>query len=121
VYKDKTIGVVVPAYNEEKLIGRVIETMLRMWTRSLSWMIAAKTTHPGGADLCRCTAGHVVFIRHGENGGWEVQYAPATNGAGSQVGRGSGHGRRCPDGSKRPAALLDPVISGEVDYSKATA
>jgi len=27
MYKDKTITVVVPAYNEEKLIGRVIETM----------------------------------------------------------------------------------------------
>ncbi len=27
MYKEKTIGVVVPAYNEEKLIGRVIETM----------------------------------------------------------------------------------------------
>jgi len=27
MYKDKTIGVVIPAYNEEKLIGQVIETM----------------------------------------------------------------------------------------------
>ena len=27
MYKDKIIGVVVPAYNEEKLIGQVIETM----------------------------------------------------------------------------------------------
>ena len=27
MYQDKKIGVVVPAYNEEKLIGRVIETM----------------------------------------------------------------------------------------------
>jgi hypothetical protein len=27
MYKDKTIGVVVPAYNEEILIARVIETM----------------------------------------------------------------------------------------------
>ena len=27
MYKDKTIGVVVPAYNEEKLIGGVIDTM----------------------------------------------------------------------------------------------
>ncbi len=27
MYKNKTISVVIPAYNEEKLIGRVIETM----------------------------------------------------------------------------------------------
>ena len=27
VFQGKRIGVVVPAYNEEKLIGRVIETM----------------------------------------------------------------------------------------------
>ena len=27
MYKDKTVCVVVPAYNEEQLIGRVIETM----------------------------------------------------------------------------------------------
>ena len=27
MYKEKTVCVVVPAYNEEKLIGRVIETM----------------------------------------------------------------------------------------------
>ncbi len=27
MYKDKTIGVVIPAYNEEKLIGQVIDTM----------------------------------------------------------------------------------------------
>ena len=27
MFKNKTVGVLVPAYNEEKLIGRVIETM----------------------------------------------------------------------------------------------
>ena len=27
MYRDKSVGVVVPAHNEEKLIGRVIETM----------------------------------------------------------------------------------------------
>ena len=27
MYRDKTIAVVVPAYNEENLIGRVIDTM----------------------------------------------------------------------------------------------
>ncbi|MDY6868608.1 MAG: glycosyltransferase, partial [Chloroflexota bacterium] len=27
MYKGKTVGVVVPAYNEEKLISHVIETM----------------------------------------------------------------------------------------------
>jgi glycosyltransferase involved in cell wall biosynthesis len=27
MYRDKTVGVVVPAYNEETLIGRVIQTM----------------------------------------------------------------------------------------------
>ncbi len=27
MYREKTIAVVVPAYNEEKLIGRVLETM----------------------------------------------------------------------------------------------
>jgi cellulose synthase/poly-beta-1,6-N-acetylglucosamine synthase-like glycosyltransferase len=27
MYRDKTVCVVVPAYNEEKLIGRVLETM----------------------------------------------------------------------------------------------
>jgi len=27
MYKGKTVCVVVPAYNEEKLIGRVLETM----------------------------------------------------------------------------------------------
>ena len=27
MYKEKTIGVVVPAYNEEKLIGRTLDTI----------------------------------------------------------------------------------------------
>ena len=27
MYRDKTIAVIVPAYNEEKLIGKVLETI----------------------------------------------------------------------------------------------
>ena len=118
MYKGKTIGVVVPAYNEEKLIDRVIDTMPDFVDRiivvndastdnTLS-VLENKKNHP-----------HLEVITHSKNygvGGAIVsgyKRAKALNLDVTAVMAG--------DAQMDPAdlpAILEPVVTGEIDYSK---
>ncbi|OQX65549.1 MAG: ribonuclease BN [Anaerolinea sp. 4484_236] len=121
MYKNKTVAVVVPAYNEEKLIGQVIETM------------------PGFVD-------HIVVVEdHGEDNTAELvreQYAEKdperiiliehedNQGVGAAIATGYKWCRdhrieiaavMAGDAQMAPAdleSLIDPVAIGEVDYTK---
>jgi len=70
MYKGKTVCVVVPAYNEEKLIGRVIETMPDYVDKIV--VVDDKSTDKT-AELVRNYAGQsngrIVLIQHSENQG----------------------------------------------------
>jgi len=122
MYRDKSVAVVVPACNEEKLIGRVIETM----PDYVDWIVIVDdfSVDRTSARVEKYRAQQpwcdkIVLIRHGENRGvggaiatgykWcrdrEVDIAVVMAG----------------DAQMDPAnlpELLDPVVSGEVDYAK---
>lgn len=120
MYKDKSVAVVVPCYNEEKLISRVIETM------------------PGFVDHIVCvddmSLDRTVEIieKHRLNQPERVVLIrlPENEGVGGAIAAGYRWARdhgidatavMAGDAQMDPAdlpALLDPVVAGEVDYSK---
>jgi len=120
MYRDHTIAVVVPAYNEEPLIGRVIETMPECVDRIV---VVDDCSRDGTAEaVCRCLpheGERLLLIRHESN-----------RGVGGAIASGyewcRDHGVdvavvMAGDAQMAPAdlpALLDPVVAGEVDYAK---
>ena len=120
MYKNKSICIVIPAYNEEKLIGRVIST-LPDW---VDWIVAIddksqdKTSQV--VESYRDKLGDkLILIRHTENqgvGGTTIsgfKWARDHNIDIAVVMAG--------DAQMSPTdlpAILDPVASGEADYAK---
>lgn len=118
--KGKNIGVVVPAYNEETLIGRVIETMPDFIDRIV---IIDDCSRDRTVEVVESYAsrnpGRVILLQHRHNEG--VGGAIAT---GYKWCRDRNvdiavvmAGDAQMDPSDLPA-LLEPVVSDEVDYSK---
>jgi len=122
MYKGKVITVVVPAYNEEKLIGRVIETMPEFVDK-----IIVVDDCSSDATIARVRSflespswdGRLNLIEHSEN-----------HGVGGAIATGY---RWCRDQEVDVAvvmagdaqmdpgdlpALLDPVVLGLADYAK---
>ena len=122
MYRDKSIAVVVPAYNEETLIGRVIETMPDI----VDWIIVVDddSTDQTSAQVEHYRAKQpwgdkLALIRHDKNQG---------------VGGGIATGYKwvrdhkidvavvmAGDAQMDPADLpeiLDPVVEGRLDYAK---
>ncbi len=118
--KGKTIGAVIPAYNEELLIGRVIETMPVFIDRIV---VIDDCSKDGTADIVASYAAkspdRVVLLRHGQN-----------EGVGGAIATGY---KWCRDQNLDVAvvmagdaqmdpedlpALLEPVLTNEVDYCK---
>ncbi|MFC1975133.1 glycosyltransferase family 2 protein [Chloroflexota bacterium] len=120
MYKDKLIGVVVPAYNEEKLIGRVIETMPDFIDKII---IVDDYSQDETPSIVRhyqnSTDERVLLLEHKSNQG--VGGAIAT---GYQWSRDHEievavvmAGDAQMDPSDLPK-LLDPVVNDKVDYAK---
>lgn len=117
MYRGKSVGVVVPAYNEEALIGRVIETMPGYVDRV--YVVDDASTDGTAKRVLACSDPRLFFIHHSENRG---------------VGAAIATGYRCAlqegveliavmagDNQMDPLELpklLDPVIAGQADYSK---
>jgi glycosyltransferase involved in cell wall biosynthesis len=120
MYKEKTIGVVVPAYNEELLIGRVIETM--PWYVD-KIVVVDDCSKDGTIQAVQSHAekqpDRVILIRHEENQG--VGGAIATGYKWCRDHKIDASVVMAGDAQMDPndlPALLDPVVCGEVDYSK---
>lgn len=119
MYRGKSIGVVVPAYNEEVLIRRVVETMPEPVDRII---IVDDASTDGTAEVVgtlQSTHRRIELIRHTQNQG--VGGAIAT---GYKQARDreidiavvmAGDAQMDPDDMP---ALLDPVVDGLADYSK---
>jgi glycosyltransferase involved in cell wall biosynthesis len=120
MYRSQKISVVVPAYNEETQIARVIETMPEWVDRiiiiddcSPDRTFEIVQAHPVSV------AGRVQLIRHEQNQG--VGGAIAT---GYKWSRDNGFDIAvvmAGDGQMDPEdlpAILDPVVDGEADYTK---
>lgn len=120
MYRQQRIAVVVPAYNEETQIARVIDTMpdyvdrvVIVNDRSRDRTSEVIRAHP------RFASGMVHLIEHAEN-----------QGVGGAIATGYKHARdhdfdvavvMAGDGQMDPddlPAILDPVVDGEADYTK---
>jgi glycosyltransferase involved in cell wall biosynthesis len=119
MYRGKTIAVIVPAYNEEKLIGKVIETLPAFVDYIVVIDDASRDQTGEIVKACQKKEARLIYIRHEKNEG--VGGAIAT---GYQWVRDRGKdigvvmaGDAQMDPQDLPK-LLDPVVEGEVDYAK---
>jgi glycosyltransferase involved in cell wall biosynthesis len=119
MYRGKTIAVIVPAYNEEKLIGKVIETIPAFVDHIVVIDDASRDQTGEIVEACQKKEARLIYIRHEKNEG--VGGAIAT---GYQWVRDHGKdigvvmaGDAQMDPQDLPK-LLDPVVEGEVDYAK---
>ncbi|MDD5326268.1 MAG: glycosyltransferase family 2 protein [Phycisphaerae bacterium] len=120
MYKEHTVCVVVPAYNEEKLIGRVLETMPGYVDKIV---VVDDKSADNTAKIVREAAdksdGRIILIQHDENQGvggaivsgykWACDnkmFATAVMAGDAQM-----------DPEDLPT-LLEPVVNGEIDYAK---
>jgi glycosyltransferase involved in cell wall biosynthesis len=120
MYKGKQVAVVVPAYNEELLIGRTLDTMPDYVDRIV---VVDDCSSDGTTQQVEARQaaqpGRVVLLCHKENGG-----------VGAAIGTGykwcraqemdvavvmAGDAQMDPDDMP---ALLDPVVEGRADYAK---
>ena len=120
MYKDKTVCVVVPAYNEEKLISRVIETMPDCVDKVV---IVDDYSIDGTAEIVRNYAeqsgGRIILVQHSENQG--VGGAIATGYKWARDNRMDVTAVMAGDAQMAPEdlpSLLEPVVTGQVDYAK---
>jgi glycosyltransferase involved in cell wall biosynthesis len=120
MYGEKTMGVVVPAHDEERLIGQVIETMPDFVDRII--IVDDKS----GDSTAEVVAGYVRqmpervrLIRHERNGGvgkaTVTGYRAALEEELELVAVMNGDAQMDPEDL---AALVEPVASGEADYAK---
>jgi glycosyltransferase involved in cell wall biosynthesis len=120
MYRDKTVCVVVPAYNEEKLIGRVLETMPDYVDKVV--VVDDKSTDKTAEIVINAaeqSGGRIILIQHSKN-----------QGVGGAITSGYKWARdnkidvtavMAGDAQMDPADLpnlLDPVVAGQVDYAK---
>ncbi|KUL94105.1 ribonuclease BN [Bosea sp. WAO] len=120
MYKSKTVAVVVPCYNEERLISRVIETMpdfvdhiVCVDDQSRDRTVEIVEGHAAAQP------GRVVLIRlpqnEGVGGAIAAGYRWARDNGIDATAVMAGDAQMDPDDLP---ALLDPVVAGEVDYAK---
>lgn len=120
MYKDQSLAVVVPAYNEEKMITQVLNTMpdfvdtiIVVDDASTDGTSEIVTSHH--AYLCN----RVVLLQHHHNQGVGsaiiTGYKYAASHEISLVAVMAGDGQMDPDDLPR---LIEPIVAGEADYTK---
>ncbi len=120
MYRGKTVCVVVPAYNEEHLIGRVIETMPDFVDRIVV-VDDCSTDETVQVVEAYVTAqpDRVLLVRHEKNQG--VGGAIVTGYRKARDLRMAATAVMAGDAQMDPEdlpALLDPVVEGRADYAK---
>jgi len=122
VYKGKRIAVVVPAFDEERLIATTLETMPELVDRVIVVDDASRDATAERVEAYRAGAadgGRVELIVHAENQGVGGAIA-----SGYQRARDEGYDVAvvmAGDAQMVPAdlpELLDPVVEGRADYAK---
>lgn len=119
MYKNKIISVVIPCYNEETQIENVVQTMPDI----VDYMVIIDDNSPDKtAEIVRSLLKEnpkIVFIEHEKNQG--VGGAIATGYKWSRDNKIDVAVVMAGDGQMNPddlPAVLDPVVDGEIDYSK---
>jgi glycosyltransferase involved in cell wall biosynthesis len=119
MYREKTIAVIIPAYNEEKLIGKVIETTPAFVDNIIVIDDASRDQTEEVVKACQQKEARLIYIRHDKNEG--VGGAIATGyrwvrDHGKDIGVVmAGDAQMDPQDLPK---LLDPVVDGEADYTK---
>lgn len=120
MYKERTVAVVVPAHNEERLIGRVIESMPEMVDEIIVVDDCSRDRTPEIVESYKGRVGaKVTLIRHAVNQGVGGSIA-----SGYKMARDKGLEIAvvmAGDAQMDPAdlgRLLDPVAEGLAEYSK---
>ncbi|SFT00403.1 glycosyltransferase family 2 protein [Halostagnicola kamekurae] len=135
MYRGKTIGVVVTAYNEESFVGEVIETVPAFVDRiyvvddaspdgcwDVIQRVSARINDNATPERAVADGGEsrrVVPIRHAENRGYGAAvksgYERAVADGIDVVAVMNGDGQMDPEILDR---IVDPVVAGEADYAK---
>jgi len=120
MYKNKTIAVVVPVYNEEKLISRVIETMPAFVDQMIVVDDKSSDNSAGVVtDLKESGHKNITLIRHeinqGVGGAIVTGYEKALAEHFDITVVMAGDAQMNPDDLPQ---LLDPVVADEADYVK---
>jgi len=120
VYKNKTVCVVVPAYNEEKLIGTVLKTMPVFVDKIV---VVDDRSVDKTEEIVRSYAAksneRVVLIQHRINLG--VGGAIITGYKWARENRMAATAVMAGDAQMDPAdlaKLIEPVVTGRIDYAK---
>ncbi|PSQ25676.1 glycosyltransferase family 2 protein, partial [Halobacteriales archaeon QS_8_65_32] len=72
MYEDSTVGVVVPAYNEEEFVGRVIETVPTFVDRT--YVVDDHSTDDTWAEIER----HAALVNGNADADGAIPYAPVS-------------------------------------------
>jgi len=120
MYKEKKIAIVVPAYNEETQITRVIDTMPELVDVII---IVNDCSQDRTSEVVRAhlgfATGRVQLVDHevnqGVGGAIATGYKWARDNNCDVAVVMAGDGQMDPDDLP---AILDPVVSGQVDYTK---
>jgi len=120
VYEGKTVAVVVPAYNEEKLIGTVLDTMPDLVDLIIVVDDASTDcTSDIVASYHRRLVDRLVLVRHTHNQGVGAAivtgYKQALLRHSDVVAVMAGDGQMDPDDLAR---LVAPIARGEAEYTK---
>jgi glycosyltransferase involved in cell wall biosynthesis len=119
MYQNKSIAVIVPAYNEEKLIGKVIETIPAFVDHIIVVDDASKDRTGEIVKAHQQEDARIIYLRHPRNegvgGAIVTGYKWALDNEISISVVMAGDAQMDP---KDLPNLLDPLVEGEVDYSK---
>jgi len=117
MYRGKTVGVVVPAYNESLLIGRVIATIPPYVDKI--YVIDDCSTDPTSKVVQSYDDSRVTLTRHKKNKGVGAAiitgYSQALNDEVDLIAVMAGDNQMDP---LELTKLLDPLIEGKADYCK---
>jgi glycosyltransferase involved in cell wall biosynthesis len=119
MYRNKTVAVIIPAYNEEKLIGKVVKTVPPFVDHIVVVDDASQDRTGEIVKANQKEEPRIIYIQHSKNEG--VGRAIVTGYKwvrDKQVDFGvvmAGDAQMDPNDLPK---LLDPVVAGEVDYAK---
>ncbi|NIM03352.1 glycosyltransferase [bacterium] len=120
MYREKRVAVVVPAYNEQELIGRVLETMPQWVDKVVVVDDASKdNTVEGVRKFEEALSGRLILLEHNKNQG--VGKAIITGYKWARDNNIDVTAVMAGDAQMDPAdlpQLLDPLVDGQADYTK---
>lgn len=116
MYRDFKIGVAVPAYNEEKLIGKTIAEIPRFVDRI--YAVDDASTDKTRSEIEKSSDKRVLLIKHDKNEGVGASIVSAFMQGINEVdvlAVMAGDNQMDPEDLP---ALLDPIVDGKVDFTK---